>query len=141
MVPSPLFLSPSDDLHGPPFQRSSASAIEYMDSYKENKKCKDGAKIQFSAVFALCAKRAQGCLCKLRLAPFIECRVLRCAASKTTLILTQQYFIQQATMLMKFLFTNPNPNCNPNLNPNSINLLVTLAIKLNQIIHSWNNFI
>jgi hypothetical protein len=56
MVPSPLFLSLSDDLHGPPFQRSSASTIEYMDSYQENKKCKDGAKIQFSAVFALCAK-------------------------------------------------------------------------------------
>ncbi len=45
MVPSPLFLSPSDDLHGPPFQQSSALAIEYMDSYEENKKCKDGAKI------------------------------------------------------------------------------------------------
>ena len=59
MVPSPLFLSPSDDLHGPPFQRLSASAIEYIDSYEENKKRK-GAKIQsFSAVFALCAKTAQ----------------------------------------------------------------------------------
>jgi hypothetical protein len=48
MIPCPLFLSPSDDLHGPPFQQSSASAIEYMDSYEESKKCKDGAKIQFN---------------------------------------------------------------------------------------------
>jgi hypothetical protein len=86
MVPSPLFLSPSDDLHGTPFQRSSASAIEYMHSYKENKICKDGAKIQFSTIFALCAKTVQGYLHKLRLAPFIERRVLRCAASITTLM-------------------------------------------------------
>jgi hypothetical protein len=60
MVPSPLFLSLSDDLHGPPFQQSSALAIEYMDSYEKNKKRKDGAKIQFSAFFVLCAKMAQG---------------------------------------------------------------------------------
>jgi hypothetical protein len=52
MVPSPLFLSPSDDLYGPPFQRSSASAIEYMDSYEENKKRNEGAKIQPCAVIA-----------------------------------------------------------------------------------------
>jgi hypothetical protein len=52
MVPSPLFLSPSDDLHGPPFQQSSALAIEYMNSYEENKKREDGAKIQFFAIFA-----------------------------------------------------------------------------------------
>jgi hypothetical protein len=57
-----------------------------MDSYEENKKRKDGAKIQFSAVFALCAKTVQGYLCKLRLAPFIERRVLPCTASKTTLL-------------------------------------------------------
>jgi hypothetical protein len=44
IVSFPLFLSPSDDLHGPPFQRSSSAlTIEYMDSYEENKKRKDGA--------------------------------------------------------------------------------------------------
>ncbi len=46
------WLSPSDDLQGPPFQQSSASAIEYMDSYKENKKCKEGTKIQSCTVIA-----------------------------------------------------------------------------------------
>ena len=85
MVPSPLFLSPSDDLHGPPFQRSSASAIENMNSYEENEKGKDGAKIQFCAVFALCAKTAQDFLRKLRLAPSVKRKDLRCAATKTTL--------------------------------------------------------
>ncbi len=55
---------------------------------------------------------------------------------QTSLFLIQQHFIQQATMFMKSLFTNPNPNHNPNPNPNSITLLVTLAIKSNQIIHS-----
>ena len=88
MVPSPLFLSPSDDLHGPPFHRSSASAIENMNSYEENEKRKDGAKIQFCAIFALCAKTAQDYLCKLRLAPSIKRKVLRCAASKTTRLYT-----------------------------------------------------
>jgi hypothetical protein len=39
-------------LQGPPFQQSSASAIEYMDSYKENEKCKEGAKIQSCTVIA-----------------------------------------------------------------------------------------
>jgi hypothetical protein len=52
MVPSLLFLSLSDDLYGPPFQQSSALAIEYMNSYKENEKRKDGAKIQFCTIFA-----------------------------------------------------------------------------------------
>jgi hypothetical protein len=52
MVPAPLFLTLSDDLQGPPFQRSSASAIEYTDSYEENKKRKEGAKIQSCAVIA-----------------------------------------------------------------------------------------
>jgi hypothetical protein len=52
MVPSSLFLSPSDDVHGPPFQQSSASAIEYMDSYKEHKKHKEGEQIQPCAVVA-----------------------------------------------------------------------------------------
>jgi hypothetical protein len=37
---------------------------ENMNSYEENKKRKDGAKIQFSAVFALCAKTAQDYLRK-----------------------------------------------------------------------------
>jgi hypothetical protein len=78
MVPSPLFLSLSE---------SSASAIENMNSYEENKKLKDGAKIQFCAIFALCAKRAQDYLRKLRLAPSIKRKVSRCAASKTTLVL------------------------------------------------------
>jgi hypothetical protein len=86
MVPSPLFLSPSDDLHGPPFQQSSALAIENMNSYEENDKRKDGAKIQFCTVFALCAKTAQDYLRKLRLAPSIKCKVLCCAATKTTLL-------------------------------------------------------
>jgi hypothetical protein len=40
---------------------------ENMNSYEENEKCKDGAKIQFCAVFALCAKTAQDYLHKLRL--------------------------------------------------------------------------
>jgi hypothetical protein len=58
-----------------------------MNSYEENKKHKDGAKIQFCAVFALCAKMAQDYhLHKLRLVPSIKCKVLRCAANKTTLI-------------------------------------------------------
>jgi hypothetical protein len=77
MVPSPLFLSPSE---------SFASAIENMNSYEENKKCKGGAKIQFCTIFALCAKMAQDYLRKLRLAPSIKCKVLRCAASKATLL-------------------------------------------------------
>ncbi len=76
MVPSPLFLSPSE---------SSASVIENMNSYEENKKRKDGAKIQFRTVFALCAKTAQDYLRKLRLALSIKRKVLRCAASKATL--------------------------------------------------------
>ncbi len=57
-----------------------------MNSYKENKKHKDGAKIQFCAVFALGAKTAQDYLCKLRLVPSIKRKVLRCAATKTTLL-------------------------------------------------------
>jgi hypothetical protein len=88
MVPSPLFLSPSNDLHGPPFQQSSASGIENMNSYEENKKRKDGAKIQFSAIFALCVKTAQDYLHKLRLPPSIKRKVLRCTATKTTLLRT-----------------------------------------------------
>ncbi len=83
MVPSLLFLSPSE---------SSALAIENMNFYKENKKCKDGAKIQFCTVFALCAKTAQDYLRKLRLAPSIKHKVLRCAATKTTLLLSPQSF-------------------------------------------------
>jgi hypothetical protein len=59
---------------------------ENMNSYKENKKRKDGAKIHFCAFFALCAKMGQDYLCKLRLASSIKCKVLRCAATKTTLI-------------------------------------------------------
>jgi hypothetical protein len=59
---------------------------ENMNSYKENKKRKDGAKIQFCAVFALCAKTAQDYLRKLRLAPSIKRKVLRCAATKATLL-------------------------------------------------------
>ncbi len=52
---------------------------ENMNSYEENEKRKDGAKIQFCAVFA------QDYLRKLRLAPPIKRKVLRCAATKTTL--------------------------------------------------------
>ncbi len=89
MVPSPLFLSPSDDLHGPPFQQSSASAIENMNSHEENEKHKDGAKIQFCAIFALCAKTVQDYLRKLRLAPSVKHKVLRCPATKTTLVFAQ----------------------------------------------------
>jgi hypothetical protein len=59
---------------------------ENMNSYKENKKRKDGTKIQFCAIFALCAKTAQDYLCKLRLAPSIKRKVLHCAANKTTLV-------------------------------------------------------
>jgi hypothetical protein len=57
---------------------------ENMNSYEENEKRKDGAKIQFCTVFA---KTAQDYLCKLRLAPTIKRKVLRCAATKTTLVL------------------------------------------------------
>ncbi len=59
---------------------------ENMNSYKENEKRKDGAKIQFCADFALCAKTAQDYLRKLRLAQSIKRKVLRCAATKATLI-------------------------------------------------------
>jgi hypothetical protein len=67
---------------------NSDSAIFYfgeenMDSYKENEKHKDGAKIQFCAIFALCPKMAQDYLRKLRLAPSIKRKVLRCAATTT----------------------------------------------------------
>jgi hypothetical protein len=105
MVPSPLFLSPSDDLHGPPFQQSPASAIEYMDSYEENKKRKDGAKIQFCAVFALCSKTAQGYLCKLRLVPLIERRVLRCAASKALNLKTRLRPVLSQKKMVRILGT------------------------------------
>ncbi len=37
---------------------------ENINSYEENEKCKDGAKIQFCAIFALCAKTAQDYLRK-----------------------------------------------------------------------------
>jgi hypothetical protein len=37
---------------------------ENMNSYKENKKHKDGTKIQFCAIFALCEKMAQDYLHK-----------------------------------------------------------------------------
>jgi hypothetical protein len=43
---------------------------ENMISYKENEKRKDGAKIKFCAVIALCAKTAQDYLRKLRLCAF-----------------------------------------------------------------------
>jgi hypothetical protein len=59
---------------------------ENMNSYEENEKRKDGAKIQFCAVFALCAKTVQDYLRKLRLVPSIKRKVLRCVANKTTLI-------------------------------------------------------
>jgi hypothetical protein len=65
----------------------------------------------------------------------------------------QQHFIQQATMLLKSLFTNPNPNPNPHLAtlaakilmidpyPNPNPLLATLSTKMNQIIHNMNYLI
>jgi hypothetical protein len=59
---------------------------ENMNSYEENEKRKDGAKIHFCAVFALCAKTAQDYLRKLRLAPSIKRKVLHCAATKATLL-------------------------------------------------------
>jgi hypothetical protein len=59
---------------------------ENMNSYEENKMRKDGAKIKFCTVFALCAKMAQDYLRKLRLVPSIKRKVLRCAATKATLI-------------------------------------------------------
>ncbi len=59
---------------------------ENMNSYKENEKRKDGAKLQFCTVFVLCAKMAQDYLCKLRLAPSIKRKVLRFVATKATLI-------------------------------------------------------
>ncbi len=52
-----------------------------------------------------------------------------------SLILIQQHFIQQATMLMKSLFTNPKSKPQPNPNPNPIILLLKLSIKVNEIIH------
>ncbi len=69
-----------------------------METYEENKKIKEVAKIKLSATIALCAKTAQGYLCKLRLAPFIERRVLHCAASKTTLIWMNLFGRIDATM-------------------------------------------
>jgi hypothetical protein len=59
---------------------------ENMNSYEENEKCKNGAKIQFCAIFVLCAKTAQDYLHKLRLASSIKHKVLRCTATKTTLL-------------------------------------------------------
>jgi hypothetical protein len=70
---------------------------ENMNSYEENEKCKDGAKIQFCAVFALCAKMAQDYLRKLRLAPSIKHKVLRCAATETTLIEAPKHLKAQST--------------------------------------------
>ncbi len=67
---------------------------ENMNSYEENEKHKDGAKIQFCIVFALCAKTAQDYLHKLRLAPSIKRKVLRCAATKTTLITSRSHDCQ-----------------------------------------------
>jgi hypothetical protein len=59
-----------------------------MNSYEENEKLYDGAKIQFCAVLALFAKTAQDYyLRKLRLAPSIKRKVLRCAANQTTLFI------------------------------------------------------
>jgi hypothetical protein len=56
-----------------------------MNSYEENEMRKLGAKVQFCAEFALCAKPAQDNLRKFRLAPSIKRKVLRCAAGKATL--------------------------------------------------------
>jgi hypothetical protein len=60
---------------------------ENMNSYEENEKRKDGAKIQFCTIFALCVKMAQDYLHKIRLALSIKRKVLHCAATKTTLVL------------------------------------------------------
>jgi hypothetical protein len=57
-----------------------------MNSYEENEMRKLGAKVQFCAEFALCAKPAQDNLRKFRLAPSIKRKVLRCAAGKATLL-------------------------------------------------------
>jgi hypothetical protein len=62
MVSSPPFLSLSDDLHGPPFQQSSALVIEYMDSYKENKNAKTAQKYNLAP--SLCsAQRWRKVIC------------------------------------------------------------------------------
>jgi hypothetical protein len=58
-----------------------------------------------------------------------------------SLILIQQHFIQQATMLMKSLFTNPQSKPQPNPNPNPIILLLKLSIKGNEIIPRLKNLI
>ncbi len=63
-----------------------------------------------------------------------------CCKQKS-LILIQQHFIQQATMLMKSLFTNHKSQPQPNLNPNPIILLLKLSIKVKEIIHSLKNLI
>ncbi len=59
---------------------------ENMSSYEENKKAQRRRKKKFCTIFALCAKTAQDYLRKLRLASFIKRKVLRCTATKTTLV-------------------------------------------------------
>jgi hypothetical protein len=63
-----------------------------------------------------------------------------CCKQKS-LTLIQQHFIQQATMSMKSLFTNPKFKPQPNPNPYPIILLLKLSIKVNQIIHDLKNLI
>ncbi len=53
-----------------------------MNSYKENKKCKEGTKVQCCALVALGTKRAQGLKCISSLAPSKKNKVLCRAASK-----------------------------------------------------------
>ncbi len=55
-----------------------------------------------------------------------------CCKQKS-LILIQQHFIQQGTMSMKSLSTNPKSKPQPNSTPNPIILLMKLSIKVNQI--------
>jgi hypothetical protein len=75
-----------------------------MNSYEENKKCKDGAKIQFCIIFALCAKMAQDYLHKLKLAPSIKRKVLCCAATKTTLI---RFFVEMCSHFENYFLPQP----------------------------------
>ena len=69
----------------------------------------------------------------------IKSNIIWC--TQKSLILIQQYFIQQATMAMKSLFTTPKSKPQSNPNPNPIILLLKLSIKVNQIIHSSKNLI
>ncbi len=88
--------------------------------------------------------RRQSETIRLSLAAHLKCHCIYNSLIKSnnicckqkSLILIQQHFIQQATMLMRLMFTNPKSKPQPNPNPNPIILLLKLSIKVNEITHS-----